>query len=138
MSIDIEKASDEVLYLTGFGSFSGVIASDSEHTSAIYKRFDRLAARDLLYYQSELAELQARQDLYDKEDAIGVSGLSTEWEEIRQNAQDWTLFKRSADADAPDGRWKKRMGLAMETRRVMKEYSKSTYSSVRTKILTCH
>lgn len=129
MSIDPEKTSDAVLYLTGFGSFSNVIASDDDHTSAIYKRFDKLCARDLLYYQSELAELQRRQDLYDKEDAIDVIALtSDDWEHIRRNAQDWTTLKESAEIDPPDGRWRKRMDLAMEIRKVMKEYSESTMS----------
>lgn len=126
MSVDIEKTSDEILYLPGYGSFSDIIASDDDHTSAIYRRFDKLATRDLLYYQSELAELQAEQDSYDKEDIKDVTTMSSdEWENIRRNAQSWNSLRRSGEIDTPDGRWRKRLDLAMEIRRVIREYSKT-------------
>lgn len=51
--------------LSGFPSLVAFIASDRDRTTLIYKRFDELAARNLLYLQSELAKLQAQQHLYD-------------------------------------------------------------------------
>jgi hypothetical protein len=46
--------------LNGFPSLSEFIASDHDRTSLVFRRFDRLAARNLLYLQSELAELEAK------------------------------------------------------------------------------
>lgn len=48
-------------YVHGFGSLASFIASDEDHSTSIYKRFDDLASRNLLYFQSELAELAALQ-----------------------------------------------------------------------------
>jgi hypothetical protein len=45
--------------LDGFPSLSEFVASDLDRTSLVFRRFDRLAARNLLYLQSELAELEA-------------------------------------------------------------------------------
>lgn len=75
--IDPETVHDEVLHLTGYSSISYIIASDANYASAIYKRFDNLSARDLLYHQSELADLQAKQDQYGKEDADDLTTLSS-------------------------------------------------------------
>jgi hypothetical protein len=44
--------------------------ASGERSTAIFKRFDRLAARNLLYIQSELAELQAKLDEFDRQDSI--------------------------------------------------------------------
>jgi hypothetical protein len=46
--------------LDGFPSLANFIASDHDRTSLVFRRFDKLAARNLLYLQSELAELEAR------------------------------------------------------------------------------
>jgi hypothetical protein len=46
--------------LDGFPSLSDFIASDHDRTSLVFRRFDRLAARNLLYLQSELAALEAK------------------------------------------------------------------------------
>jgi hypothetical protein len=46
--------------LDGFPSLADFIASDHDRTSLVFKRFDKLAARNLLYLQSELAELEAK------------------------------------------------------------------------------
>lgn len=112
-----EKGSN--FYVTGFGSLSSFIASSSEHSSKIYKRFDKLVARDLLYYQSELAELQATQDQYDKEDSeIAGTTSAASWD-VRDRCQDWKLFC-SADQE----KWKSRVEHAMKIRKTLKEYRK--------------
>jgi hypothetical protein len=55
-------------HLDGFPSLAAFIASDRDRSTLIYKRFDELAARNLLYLQSELAELHAKQRAFDQED----------------------------------------------------------------------
>jgi hypothetical protein len=51
---------------TGFPSLADFIASDPDKTTLIFKRFDRLAARNLLHLQSELARLQDALDSLDE------------------------------------------------------------------------
>lgn len=125
MSSHFDEAARNTFYVNfkGFASLADLIASDADHATAIFRRFDRLAARDLLFYQSELAELQAQQDEYDREDSEAIAEFSDEWHEVRRSAQDWSTFKRSADDDLDDGRYRKRMQLAMRIRTTLKQYS---------------
>lgn len=55
---DVESGSHSSLL--GYPSLARFIASDSDRTSLVFRRFDRLAARNLLYLQSELAELEGK------------------------------------------------------------------------------
>jgi len=50
----------------GFPRFAALIAFDEDKSTTIYRRFDRVAARDLLRMESELAWLEAEQDFLDK------------------------------------------------------------------------
>jgi hypothetical protein len=47
--------------LDGYPSLAEDIASDPDRTTLVFRRFDKLAVRNLLYLQSELVELEARQ-----------------------------------------------------------------------------
>lgn len=72
-----------------FPSLTEFIASDADHTSLVFKRFDKLAARNLLYLQSELAELQARQNEFDAQDrSFEHSGR-----EVKECAIHWERLK---------------------------------------------
>ncbi|KAE9371431.1 hypothetical protein N431DRAFT_545683 [Stipitochalara longipes BDJ] len=53
--------------LDGFPALSYFMGTDQD--AAIFQRFDRLSARNLLYLQSNLNELQAKLDEFDKTDA---------------------------------------------------------------------
>jgi hypothetical protein len=62
--------------LDGFPALSNFMGADQEGT--IFQRFDRLSARNLLYLQSNLNELQAKLDKLDHIDAIaGVHDTGT-------------------------------------------------------------
>ena len=105
----------------GFASLADFIASDPDHSSAIFRRFDRLSARDILYLQSEIAELEALQDRYDREDI--AAGLD---EKI--GLRDWNAFCERVATQPWQGvagveRDKRRMELAMKIREKLKEYS---------------
>ncbi|KAJ9655398.1 hypothetical protein H2201_008812 [Coniosporium apollinis] len=103
--------------LDGYPSLSTFIASDPDKTTLVFKHFDRLAIRNLLYLQSELEDLQAQQDEFDRIDANDQSDdLSA-----KQCARNWGEFKRTAQTDQ-DGRQKQRMELVMKIRVTMKEY----------------
>ena len=129
MTADEERMTGAQKCLSGFPSLSHFIARDNDHSTAVHRTFDRLAARDLLYYEAELLELEAQQDQFDEEDAAEANkatSSSLEWLQIRQNARDWSSFRRSAtDPSATGLRWKKRMDLAMQIRATLKEYRKA-------------
>ncbi|ETS74077.1 hypothetical protein PFICI_13943 [Pestalotiopsis fici W106-1] len=118
-------------YISGFGALADFIDSDEDHSTAVYSRFGRLAARDLLFYQSELAELQSRQDQYDLEDANEALSSSETRRTIRQHTRDWVTFQNIASANTPTSdtytsdRWKKRMDLAMNIRKTLVEYQEA-------------
>ncbi|EON62136.1 hypothetical protein W97_01355 [Coniosporium apollinis CBS 100218] len=101
--------------LDGYPSLSRFIASDPDRTALVFKRFDRLAVRSLLYLQSELEDLQVQQDEYDRIDANDQSDdLSS-----KQCARNWQEFKKKAQTDQKQ---KERMELVMKIRVTMKEY----------------
>ena len=104
-------------YAKGYPSLAGFIASDPDKTTSIYRRFDRLAARNLLYLQSELAELEAQQDAFDAEDSL--PGTSTSEKESVRN---WRVLK---DRGTKDGcpREMERLRVAEDIRKTIKEYS---------------
>ncbi|KAJ4355439.1 uncharacterized protein N0V89_003455 [Didymosphaeria variabile] len=100
--------------LSGFPSLASFIASDRDRTTFVYKRFDELAARNLLYLQSELAELQSKQRGFDDDDL--VADLAT-----KQCARNYAEFMRAAK-DAGNERQKERKALMLEIRQTMKDY----------------
>ncbi|KAJ0110165.1 hypothetical protein J7T55_000597 [Diaporthe amygdali] len=136
-----EKGAPRYDYVSGFGSLANFMASDTDHSPLIYRRFDKLAIRDLIYYQSQLSQLQAEQDEFDIHDRIIVDSTGDSGEEhrdmIRDCAQDWNTFQHAAiglpytlpaQGSATDSlshanqRWEKRMDLAMRIRTTLKDY----------------
>jgi hypothetical protein len=112
---DVEKDVFEVVYVKGYPSLAAFIASDRDKSTAIYRRFDRLSARNLLYLQSELQELEERQDAFDAEDLHG--GLQE-----KKSARNWQVLKKKAKQQNNE-REKKRLDLVFEIRDKLKEYS---------------
>ncbi|KAF1836973.1 hypothetical protein BDW02DRAFT_566567 [Decorospora gaudefroyi] len=100
-------------YLSGYPSLANFIASDRDRTTLIYKRFDNLAARNLLYLQSELAELQAKQVVFDQEDL--AADLAT-----KQCARNFADFKRAQEAN--DQKQVERWEIVKQIRDTLKEY----------------
>ena len=115
---DIELRTMAHQPLAGYPSLSELIASDQElGTTLVFKRFNKLAARNLLYLQSELAYLGAEQAKYDGEDADVVrSDLSQ-----KQCSRNWEEFAKQAKTD---DKQKQRMTLAMNIRKKLHEYRK--------------
>jgi hypothetical protein len=112
---DVEKEGVQI-HVTGYASLAAFIASDPDHSTAIYHQFDELSARNLLYLQSELAELKARQYELDQEDLKGDL-------EDKRRAKDWKVL--SDRASSGDFNAKKRLDLVHEIRSKLKEYSMS-------------
>jgi hypothetical protein len=69
------KMQSKTHYLTGYPSLVAFLSNDQDKTTTVYKRFDRLAARNLLCLQSLIARFQAQQDALNEEYMAG--GLET-------------------------------------------------------------
>jgi hypothetical protein len=108
---DLEK---EQHYISGFPSLANFIASDRDRTTLIYKRFDALAARNLLNLQSELAELQAKQRKYDEQDFR--ADLDT-----KQCARNYAEFQQHSEVGGSEDQMKRRK-LMLRIRATLKEY----------------
>lgn len=112
--VQTENNVAEVHYVKGYPSLAAFIASDCDKSTAIYRRFDRLSARNLLYLQSELVELEARQDALDAEDLRGTL-------ERKKSARDWRTLGRKA-AEPGNTEEKERVEVLEEIRKKIKEY----------------
>lgn len=126
------------IYVPGFGSLASFMVSDEDHKPSVYKRFDKLAARDLLYYQSQLSSLEALQNEYDIQDSINIEKNDADSEGqrrwIQKCAESWSAFTQASSTPPPSTgsspgtqgpdvrRWKPRMELAMRIRSTLKDY----------------
>lgn len=129
------------VYVPGFASLASFIANDGDHKPSVYKRFDKLATRDLLYYQSQLSALEALQNEYDIQDSIDIekndAGSEGRRRWIQKCAESWSAFEQASSTPIPspgatggglgtqdpDGNtWKPRMELAMKIRTTLKDY----------------
>ena len=116
MPNDLEHGKIQSRYITGYPSLAAFIARDPDKSTAIYRRFDRLSARNLLCLQSELVELEARQDQLD----AAYRARSTE---EQAGARNWKLVNESAKSDEGTEEDRERVKIAREIRRRLKEYS---------------
>lgn len=105
-------AESAIHQLSGYPSLAAFIASDRDRTTLIYKRFDLLASRNLLYLQSELAELQSKQLAFDQEDLI--ADMCT-----KQCARNYSDFEKAAEGDEKQ---EERWAMMLRIRGTMKEY----------------
>lgn len=99
----------------GYHVLSEFISKDFRHTSAIFRRFDRLAVRNLLYIESELANLENRLDELDKKQS----------DDMVDYLQDWPLLCQLAEfGDSIDDQEEavQRRDLILEIRQKMDEY----------------
>jgi len=116
---DVEVARPKPI--NGFPRLASKIASDPDKTTTIYRRFDRLSARNLLFLEAELAELEALQDNYDAAD-LNNADITT----IMCHS-DWRKFERCAREKDDDGtfvqpRQNEKMELALKIKEKLKEY----------------
>ncbi|EPE32086.1 hypothetical protein GLAREA_12168 [Glarea lozoyensis ATCC 20868] len=98
----------------GFAAVAEKIVFDPDRSTTIYRRFDKLSARNLLFYQAELAELEELQDKYDEEDCNEKDAISKECQ------RDWLELKKRATEGRE--REKARFGLCMEIREKVERY----------------
>ena len=99
--------------LDGYPSFAEFIAQDGD--AAIYRKFGHLSARNLLYLQSELHNLEGQLQQLDEEDAKGLDN-----EDAQKAAREWRHF-----SDPGNGRAQEHRELQEQVRGRIKEYRMS-------------
>ncbi|TVY18730.1 hypothetical protein LARI1_G002861 [Lachnellula arida] len=111
---DIELGPKNVTSKRGFALVASKINSDVDKTTTIYRRFDELSARNLLFYQAELAELEEELKENDEEDSQARDEVAVDCQ------RDWSVFERSAGEGVV--REKRRMELVMKVREKLGKY----------------
>jgi hypothetical protein len=117
-SLELEER--QVVRLKGFARVAEKIAFDPDKTTTIYRRFDRLSARNLLFLQAELAELEhslSKHDLEDSRRNLLSFETQSDWAQFAQNA-----VQKDNDGHPASPRDKEKMDLAMRIRIKLKEY----------------
>jgi hypothetical protein len=101
----------------GYPALASWIARDPDNETLIFRRFDRLAARNILHLQAQLIALEHEIDELDE-----VARTSADFE-ARQSSRRWeTLMKHAAapeDANRPE---KKRVEKLTELNILLREY----------------
>ncbi|KAK8217280.1 hypothetical protein M8818_001533 [Zalaria obscura] len=117
----------------GFAGFAQWIASDPLRSTTIFRRFDWLAVRNLLYLQSELTYLEAELRRFDKDSDTG---------RLLVAAKDWNtlcLYAKHGDKTLLDpeiqGRTQAWRDLIIKIRETLKEYRKSRGIVIRIQML---
>lgn len=96
--------------LEGYPSFAHFIAKDSD--ASIYRKYAHLSARNLLYLQSELHDLEEQLRQLDGEDAKDIDN-----EEAQKAARGWRHY-----SDSENGRASQHRVLQEKIRLKLKEY----------------
>lgn len=113
---DLENAKPRKEYPNGFALLADHIARDQDNTSSIYRRFDRLTARNLLHWQSRLQKLEAIQDELDEE------VLFSNDKDCKRAASSWEDFESLAENREAERR---RMAVAQEIHDTLMAYRES-------------
>jgi hypothetical protein len=71
--------------LEGYPSFAEFITKDQD--AAIYRKFETLSARNLLYLQSELHDLEGQLQQLDRDDAKDIGNV-----EAQKAAREWKYY----------------------------------------------
>lgn len=92
--------------------------SDVDKTTTIYRRFDELSARNLLFYQAELAGLEEELKQLDNEDRDAKDQTSIAFQ------RDWSTFVSYANGDGvtAKAKEKEKLELAMKIRDKLEKY----------------
>src|SRR5277367_11613 len=72
-------------HLDGYPSLAEFITKDQD--AAIYRKFERLSARSLLYLQSELHDLEGQLQQLDHDDAKDIGNV-----EAQKAAREWNYY----------------------------------------------
>ena len=85
-------------YPMGYPRFAAFVANDSDRSTTIFRRFERLSARNLLYLETELMELEAAQDRLD-----ATCKLDQDLESSLQSLEEMNMLARIRGGPAAKG-----------------------------------
>jgi hypothetical protein len=106
---------------TGFPELASRIAVNPDYEAFIFRKFDRLSARNLLHLESKLAYLEWKLDQADEQ------ALHSPDNETHRSIRAWEAFEENAKNDTrPEQAW---MIIAEDIRETLKEYRKICSSS---------
>jgi len=112
---DVEKVSIDDRK-NGYASLASFIAIDPDNETFIYRKFDELGARNLLYLQSELLYLERKLKRLDDEER------RSDDPDVQDAARTWEEFIRQVEGGEPKAQEK--MHLIIQVRAKIKEYRK--------------
>jgi hypothetical protein len=111
----------------GFADVARWIALDSDNETSIYRKFDELAARNLLYLQAELLVLETQLKDLDRSDA------ASDYMHLKDAVRTWETLAQWHQSGSNEAR--ARMDLIAQIRTKLKDYRmplKSTTSAPET------
>jgi hypothetical protein len=98
----------------GFVSAAAFIAKDHDNETFVFKRFDELAARNILYLQAELLSLESKLHAFDEQIE------KSEDPDVKDPARSWEVFAMEVEAGKEEATEK--MKLITGIREKIKEY----------------
>jgi hypothetical protein len=111
--LDTESGRLPEAWRDGYPAVAAWMTRDSDNESFIYRKFDKLSARNLLNLQSELIDLEWKLEKFDAE-ARNCEDLV-----LKQSTRKWESFVKNAAEREQEG---KRIELNKEIRAKLREY----------------
>jgi hypothetical protein len=111
--LDTEAGRPPEAWRDGYPAVAAWMTRDPDNESFIYRKFDKLSARNLLNLQSELIDLESKLEKFDAE------VRSSEDQVLKQSTRKWETFVKNAAEREQEG---KRMELNKEIRAKLREY----------------
>jgi len=100
----------------GYPTLASWTSRDLDNETLIFRKFNRLAARNILHLQGHLVALEREIDVLDEEARFGDDG------EAKQSSRRWeTLMEHAKDVSRPE---KKRVDKLDELNQKLREYCK--------------
>ena len=112
--------------LKGFPTVVAILTSDSDNTAFIFRRFNKLSARNLLYLQSRLQQLEVEQATLDQED---IENGDTQSKKAATSWEDFQSFAGQRERE------KKRMEMAEKIESLIKRYRACSLPGHKTSVL---
>lgn len=107
---------------SGYAAVANWISLNHDNEAFVFRKFDELAARNLLYLQSELLHLEGRIQELDEKDA------ASDDLDVKDAARTWEVLVERAEAG--DEAAKTRMSLIAELRTKLDKYRELFSSSL--------
>lgn len=105
---------ENVTVKRGFPHLARKMAATPDYETFIFRRFDRMSARNLLHLESKLGYLEWKLDSADEQAALSIDN------ETLRSTQVWEAFEENAKQ--PGRPEHGRMKIAEEIRETLKEY----------------